>query len=262
VAEVKRTITATKNYRLFTFSSDNRQRNDRKHKKLLKSMQQYGFLASFPIVCARDGAGNLVVKDGQHRLMFAEELGLPVHYTVESVPFDIAVVNSTAKVWALIDYAEKFATNGVESYVAGLKFANRFKLPVGTAFSLLAGTTTFSNVHEDFIDGKFQIRDQLWAEDVAFLYTGLISISSEVDNKRCIEACMACCRVSDFDKQRLLGGAKRNREALKAYSTRDGFLEMLETIYNFGRKNLVPLKIQAIQAMRDRLPVRSKAVPE
>ena len=256
--ESKRTITATKNYRLFTVSDENRPRNAKKHRKLRESMQQYGFLASFPIVCVRDKAGALVVKDGQHRLMFAEELDLPVSYAVEATDFDVAVVNSTAKVWSLVDYAQKHAAHGVQSYVDGLAFADRYRLPIGTAFALLAGTTSFGNVQEAFISGGFKVRDRAWAESVAVLYVGLIAISRNVQNQRCIEACMAVCRVEGFDLNRMLQGAQRHREALVSYSTRDGFLEMLETIYNFGRRQLVPLKINAIQAMRERQPVRPK----
>lgn len=255
----KRSITATRNYRLFTFSADNRPRNAKKHKRLLESMQQYGFIASFPIVCVRTATGTLEVRDGQHRLMFAEELGLPVYYTVEPVDFDVAIVNSTAKTWALIDYAQKHAANGLEPYVIGLQFAERFKLSVGTAFALLGGTTTFSNVQPSFIDGAFQIRDREWAEAVASLYNHLVGVSRELVNQRCVEACMACCRVDGFQADRLISGARRHREALKPYSTRDGFLEMFEAVYNFGRKQLFPLKIQAIQAMRDRVPVKAKA---
>ena len=121
-----RKITATKNYRLFHRSDENRALNLKKHKKLYESMRLYGFLPSFPIVCYRDAKGNLVVKDGQHRLAIAEELGLPVYYVEESIDFDVAVVNCTPKGWTLVDYAQKFAANGVSSYQEHLDFADRF----------------------------------------------------------------------------------------------------------------------------------------
>lgn len=255
----RQVISATKNYRLFAFSADNRPRNDKKHRKLFRSMQRYGFLRSFPVVCHRDASGAIIVKDGQHRLMFAEELNLTVYYTVEAVDFDIAVINSTAKVWSLVDYAEKHAAHGLAAYAEGLQFANRFKLPIGTAFGLLAGTTSFSNIQNSFEDGTFQVKDMAWAESVAFLSNSLAAVSRDLSNKRVVEACMACCRVPGFDVHRLLAGAKRHPEALKPYSTRDGYLDMFETIYNFGRKQLVPLKIHALQAMRDRAAVKPAA---
>jgi len=50
----------------------------------------------------------------------------------------------------------------------------------------------------------------------------------------------------------MISNAGRCREKLVSYSTKEAYLDMLEDIYNFGRKNLLALKISAQQAMRDR----------
>lgn len=253
-----RSITTTKNYRLFKISEDNRNLDLKKHKKLRESMAKYGFLQSFPVVCFRDENKSLVVKDGQHRLALAEELGLPVHYVIEDVDFDIAVINCTPKTWSLRDYAQTYASKGVEAYIEGIEFADSHGIPIGTAFGLLAGTTSFNNVQGAFIDGDFEIRDRDWANSVASLYTSMIGLSKELRKSQFLIACMAVCRVETFDAARLLGGAKRCRDKLVSYSTRDAYLEMLQEVYNFGRKSLEPLKIQAVQAMRDRAAIKKK----
>lgn len=245
-------IQVTKNYRMFTRSQDNRPIDPKKHKKLLDSMKQYGFLSCFPVVCFRDAKGNLVVKDGQHRLGFAESLGLPVYWIEESVDFDIAVINCTAKVWALRDYAQKFAANGKHEYQDGLDFADEHGLPVGTAFALLSGTTTFSNVQIQFTDGTFRVKDRKWANAVAGIYSPLAAMSPSVKNARFIEACMAVCRVKVFEAERLLHSAERCRDKLVSFSTRDAYLQMIEEIYNFGRCKLVGLKVEALMAMKNR----------
>lgn len=246
-------IQSTKNYRLFErHSSENRPLDIKKHKKLLESMKLYGFLECFPIVVVRNEKGQLIVKDGQHRLTIAETLGIAVHFVEESVDFDVAVVNSTAKVWVVRDYAGKHAANGLKQYQEGIDFADRHSLPVGTAFSLLAGTTSFSNVQDAFMDGSWKIKDRDWADAVAGTYGPLVAMSPVMKNARFIEACMAACRVSGFDAARLIAGAERCREKLVAYSTRDAYLDMMEAVYNFNRKNLVGLKAAAVMAMRER----------
>lgn len=247
-----RKINVTKDYRLFRRSSENRKLNPKKHKRLLESMKKYGFLSCFPIVCFRDKDGRLIVKDGQHRLALAETLGLPVHWVEEAVDFDVAIINCTSRIWGLRDFAEKWAANGKTAYADGLQFAETNGLPIGTAFSLLAGTTTYSNIQEAFVEGKFRIRDLHWAESVAGLYVPLVDISPGLKNARFIEACMAVCRVKDFESNRLLQNAQRCRDKLVPYSTRDAYLDMLEEIYNFGRQKLMGLKIAATIAMRDR----------
>lgn len=248
----KSNIVTTRNYRLFKYDLENRQLQLKKHKRLKESMKQYGFLRCFPIACYRNGKRDLVVKDGQHRLAFAEELGLPVHYIVEDVDFDIATVNGTPIKWTPKDYADKHAANGKSDYAEGIEFCNRHRIPIGTGFSLLAGTTNFSNIEQAFREGRFKVKDREWADKVASTYSAVVAMSSEVRNARFIEACMAVCRLGEFDQDRLLHSAKRCRDKLISYSTRDAYLDMMEEVYNFGRKNLVPIKMPAIQAMRER----------
>jgi hypothetical protein len=147
-----RKVNVTRDYRLFSRSMDNRIVKLKKHKTLERSMKQYGFLSCFPIICYRDEHKKLIVKDGQHRLAFAESLGLPVYWIEQDVDFDVAIVNSTAKVWAVRDYAEKYAANGLNDYQEGLEFADSHKLSVGNAFALLAGNQLLQ--HRGFFQGR------------------------------------------------------------------------------------------------------------
>lgn len=245
-------IQATKNYRLFARSDENRPMDPKKHRKLETSMKLYGFLKCFPVVCFRDKNGSLIVKDGQHRLAFAESLGLTVYWVEEDVDFDVALVNCTAKTWQLKDYAQKHAANGKTAYRDGLDFAEAHGVSIGTAFALLAGQTSISNIWEGFVSGAFKVKDRAWADSVAGIYGPLVALSGSLNNKRFIEACMAVCRVPEFDGKRLIANAERCREKLVPFSTRDAYLDMLETIYNFGRKSLVGLRSAAMMAMRER----------
>lgn len=247
-----RKVNVTRDYRLFSRSADNRVLDIRRHKKLERSMKQYGFLPCFPVVCCRDDKGKLIVKDGQHRLAIAETLGLPVHWMEEEVNFDVAIVNSTAKTWATRDYAEKYAANGVTAYVDGLEFSDRHGVPVGIAFAMLAGTTTFKNIEDEYKDGEFKIKDRAWAESVAAIYGPITDLATVTKNSSMLAACMAVCRVDCFEAKRLLHNAERCRDKLLSYSTREAYLDMLEEIYNFGRKQLVGLKALATMAMRER----------
>jgi len=245
-------VTATKNYRLFGRSDKNRPLDLPRHKKLVESMKQYGFLSCFPIACCKNGDAHLIVKDGQHRLAIAESLGLPVFYMVEPVDFDVAKINDTPEGWRLKDYAQNFLARGIKSYGDGMEFSERYKIPLGTAFAMLAGTTNYTNISSDFKSGQFKIKDRAWAECVAGVYAPLVSMSSRLRNATFILACMAVCRVDGFDANRLIHNAERCRDKLVSYSTRDAYLDMIEMVYNFGRKTLVGLKNEAIMAMRER----------
>lgn len=246
-------IQTTRNYRLFErHSGENRPLDAKKHRPLLESMKLYGFLRVYPIICFRNAKGKLIVKDGQHRLMIAETLALPVHFVIDDVDFDVALVNSGQKPWQIRDYAQKYADSGVQSYIDAMAFSESHSIPIGVSFAILSGTISFRNIQNSFQNGTWEIRDRPWADAVAGIYAPLTQMSSALRNKRCLEACMAVCRVKSFDATRLISGAQRCREKLIGYSTKDAYLDMLEVIYNFGRKQLVGLKAAALMAMRER----------
>lgn len=251
-----RKISATKNYALFNRSNLNRETEPKKHRRLVKSMQKYGFLPCFPIVCRRDESKQLVIKDGQHRFAIAESLGLPIHWVEEDTDFDIAEINTTGVVWSIKDYARMHAENGLKAYQDGIEFAETHGLPLGVAFAMLGGTTSFTNVHDSFVDGSFKVKDRRWADAVAGVYVPMIRLSAEIRNARFLQACMAVCRVEEFDAKRLIQNASRVRDKLVSYSTRDAYLTMLEEVYNFGRTKLCGLKAAATMVMRDRAPCK------
>lgn len=252
-------ISVTKNYRMFKLADDNRKLNLPKHRKLKASMQENGYFPWMPVICVRDGKGNLVVRDGQHRLAIAETLGLEVYWVEVSQDFDIAQLNSTSVVWNIRDYAETFAKNGKHAYIAMLEFADRHQVGVAVSAMLLGGTCTFSNCSKAFYDGEFKIKEQELAESVAELYSTIVRADKRLKTQRLLDALVAVSRVSGFSVKRLLTTVERCPDKLKQYASRDGFLEMLEDIYNHHQKTLVPLKINAIQAMRDRNPFTAKA---
>lgn len=259
---MSRNITATKNYRLFSRSQENRPVDLRKHRDLEDSMKKYGYLFVYPIVCIRSKTGSLIVKDGQHRLDIAEKLGLTVFYTVTEEDFDIAEINNTQRIWTTRDYVLKWKAAGLKDYGDALDFADRFHLPLGVSIAMLSGTVTFGNVVDAFRNGKFKIKDLEWADQVGNLYSKLTSLSSDLKVSQVVEACMWLCRVKEFEAERLLGGAVRCREKLVKYSTRDAYLDLFEEVYNYGRstKNLFALKIASQKAMSARNVARSKSM--
>lgn len=250
-------IQATKNYKMFRLHSDeNRPLTPEKRARLKDSMKKYGFLKCYPIICFRDKSGNLIVKDGQHRLAIAEELGLSVFWILAETDFDVAFVNSTTKGWSKKDYAMKYAANGHAAYEEVLALHERHGIPVSMSAMLLAGTVSFVNISKAFHSGTFKIKDRKWAESVASLYSQFAAISKQIKDTHFLAALVGCARVKDFDSKRLIQNAERCRERLVKYGTREGYLDMLEQLYNFNRSKLFPLKVSATMEMRARNPAR------
>ena len=95
---------------------------------------------------------------------------------------------------------------------------------------------------------------------MAIVYQQIAGMDSRLKNSRLVEALVAVHRVADFDSKRFSSNLHQCQEKLKPYSTRDGYLEMLEDIYNFRKKILYPLKNNALNVMRSRNPTADKDV--
>ena len=250
-------VRSTTNYKLFQRSELNRDTTMRGRKKLVASMKKNGWYRSKPLSAWRDPeTKKLIVMDGQHRLLIAESLGIPVRFVVEPKSFSTAEINNTGKNWKLKDFADLFVRQGLSAYQEGLEFAETYKLPLGAAFALLAGYSSFSNVEIGFKNGKFKVEDKDWAEKVASLRSQMVALSPSLNKQKFTEACIAVCRVPEFDSTRLIRGAERRRDLLVSFSNRDAYLQTMEEVYNFGRKTLFGLKSAALMAMKKRSPIK------
>ena len=249
-------VKSTVNYDLFERNPDNRCLNMRKHQRLARSMKKHGFLPYWPVVCYRNGSSKLSILDGQHRLAEAKAQGLPVFYveclTEHAKDLNIAEINNTQKVWQTIDYAETYATKGLADYQEVMEFASRHSVSIAVSASLLSGTVTYSNIEREFKIGKYKVKDREWANRVVGIYGPITAMSKSVKHSKFLEACMAVCRIDDFNPARLIECANRCREKLVGYSNRDTYIQMIEDIYNFGRRHLVALKVPALSIMKDR----------
>lgn len=248
----KPTIKVTKNYDLFERSADNRQVHVKKHKKLEASIKENGFLPYWPIVTHRNGTGKMKVLDGQHRLAFAEKLGTQVYYIEAGEEFDIAEINNTQKTWQLVDYVEVFIGQGKKDYKEALEFSESHKLSIGRALAVLAGFTSVNPCKNDVERGTYKVKDREYADRVASTYCPAVELEKSIRKDCFLDACMAACRVDEFEPRRFVDGAKKCRSKLVNYGDRDGFLQMMEDIYNHNRRTLFPLRIKAIEVMRGR----------
>ncbi len=246
-----RSINKTTKYDLFVSPEDNRPLDILKHAGLKASMKRYGFLRSHPLSVIRMN-GKLVLKDGQHRLAIAQELGIPVWWVEDEVDYDIAVVNETQKTWKLIDYAMMYARRGKQDYQEALDFAERHDLSLLVAFQMLGGYAQACGFLKFIKNGSFVVKDRMFADIVAEIYVAVGSHSKDVRNARFIEACIAVCRVKGFDHKRLIHNARNCVDKLQAFSQRDPYLDMIEEIYNFRSRSPVPLKIPALNALKVR----------
>lgn len=152
------TIESTLDYRQFKLMGGNRE-VDYNHVKRLKEEMQVDpdLLSSEPILVNE----NMYVVDGQHRLKAAEELGLPVWYTIrKGATVDMARrMNVTQKRWQLMDFAKSYAEGGNMDYVTFMRTANQYSnIAPGIVMKYLLGGQKHQS-STDFRRGNFKILD-------------------------------------------------------------------------------------------------------
>lgn len=251
----------TKNYAQFSFAKQNRPVDllniSSGHKKLRASMEKYGFLPSCPIMVDSQN-GRFVIKDGQHRFTFAHELGLEVYFVVDETNIDIAEINAAQSGWSMRDYANRWANEGRKDYTTALQFADQYRVPVGTAFAMLCGTISFSNMKLKFRDGQFKINNISFSTRVAKCYADLCAVKKGVRHDNLVAAIWACCHVPYFEESRILETVRRRPELMTSCGTTESFLQMLGEIYNYGRKVRQPIAFDAQEESRQRAGFQKK----
>lgn len=246
-------IQVTKDYSLFGMVAKNRPLNLSRRKALRASMQSHGFIPAYPIHVVRVN-GRLMVQDGQHRLAVAQELGLPVFYVVCETECDIAAINNTQKPWNMNDYAGCFRAEGNPNYAELMEFCSQHHISTSIAVGMLGNQSHARNLLNAFKRGDFRVRSREKADRVANLYNQIGELNPSIKTKFFIGALMAAVLIQDFDDAQLLRGAQRMPEMLKKYGTREGYLDMIENLYNFGRKTKRAIRIEAENALRSRNP--------
>jgi hypothetical protein len=220
-------------------------------------MESYGWVKAYPMHVARNTNGRLIIVDGQHRFEIAKELGLPVWFVETENHVDVVVINNSQKAWSFRDYAGSFAQRGSKDYQKLLDFADKHSIPVSAAVSMLSGTCS-SNRNESYKSGKWHIEDEQHANKVVSIYITVCKYTKALGRDVCIGAISACCRISGFSVDRMISQINRCPEKLMQFSTSDAMLTMFEGIYNFGRRDIQPLKIEAEKITRARSCIQRK----
>jgi hypothetical protein len=244
------------------FENDSNNRNVTKTSELARSMKKNGFIKSFPLTVVRGKNGKFIVKDGGHRLAAAKMLEIYFAYIVlEECEFSIAEINSTSRHWSIVDYVDCYVRQGNKHFVELKEFASSHKLPLSICASLLAGNQAKShNTGKRIKEGTFVIKSREYALSVASIIKALRSVCKISNNTLFINALSKCVFVKEFDSARFVEKAVRCGASLVPQTSEDGYLSMIEDIYNnAARANTrVPLKFLANNATTERTPIKSR----
>ncbi len=230
-------IKSTTNYEMFKFRTDNRDGGvKRSHVEHIKELIKANNLLHLrPIVVDK----NMDVYDGQHRLVAARELQVPIYYTIEErlVPKDIIHMN-TNKQWRLGDFMNFYVSNHYPEYIKFDKFIKKEGLQLRVAFALLKGRTDDSR--KDFQQGNFVMPDveessvySTCKDIVAFLTMHLPHMRPCTSGPKFWKPLIALVNADNFDYSHFIKNLEKHIHKIGPRVSEKDYLKMFEALHNY-----------------------------
>lgn len=245
-------IMETNNYARFDLAPFNRQLGNTK--ALEESMKKYGFISAFPILVKRNGQGRFLILAGQHRFEVARKLGIPVKYVVTKQEIRIPDMERGTRHWNLKDYLFSYCREGKEAYLRVLEYYESTGIPLNAALSMLAGDSAGSGNHQRaFKAGTYKLGNPNHAAIVADIILHFKKLGvAWATNQYLIFAVSKAAWAEGFDAVHLKNKLSAHRQFLELQGSKQGFLEMLEAIYNRASRDKFPLAFMADKAAKER----------
>jgi hypothetical protein len=208
------------------------------------------------------------VIDGQHRLEACKRLKMPVQYIkkVGANLDDVISTNVVGKKWSLMDYINRFAVEGKNDYINLQKFvieAKDFGFAPTTAVKIAQGSNT-NNPYYMYEDGVIRKGRDSKASKALYhvgdvIKRGTFKMSDEYEAKKRLQqvyafkeftfynkltfvnAIIQCMRIKEMDFDRLLESARKYQRLFTNEASTENFVKMFEDVYNWRRKNKLPI---------------------
>jgi hypothetical protein len=245
-------VSTISDYKLFKPSFDNRSVNEKHVAELMDSMKTWGFLPSCAIRVHKNGDGRFIIDDGQHRFTAAQRLGIGVYYIADESTVPAHITSGLQRKWQPIDFASAYANQGKEPYQFLVNFSEQNKLPTIVAATLLSGQ--FGGGRDSVRDGSFKVTHADLAQSIVELAEVLIKSGlKEAKTHHCLLALRTISGIKEFNRYLMIERIRSNPAILVKQAGKDGYVKMLDTIYNYRSRtsDRLPLWAKAQELMRE-----------
>jgi hypothetical protein len=230
--EEKPEIHVTTDYDQFKSLVGNRSIFEPSLRKLIASLEEHNSLPFTPIKVN----SNMEVIDGQHRLMAARQLNLPIYYVIEP-DADLKTVqrvNANQRSWTPFDYLESFIAQGKKDYVRLLDFMDEYRLSLSISAMLLGDITSNALVHRLIKKGDFVISNFDKAEREASFLNEIRRYSPDKVwvHREFIKTVMFL-DDNNIDYKSILQSLKKNDLRVTRRPSLRAYVQQLEDILNF-----------------------------
>jgi len=239
-------IEETTNYGKFKTIRGNREINRSHLNKLCKSILDNNLLEANPMIVNE----KFQILDGQHRLLAAEKLGIPIYYVVTPNGTgniaEVQMLNSNLRAWSMKNYLDSYIERGNLNYVELQDFMDKTGLSLGIAILLFSGAQGKSRngrtIVNDFKDGVFKATFKEFAYDT---YKVLMDIAKYCDdnswNDRELVSAVVMTQRAGIKHEILLEKLDKSGKKIPRLATRRQYIRFLEDILSFKMKSPIRL---------------------
>ncbi len=225
-------IMSTSDHDMFQFDPTQRPANPAWVKKLASLIKANNLLADWPIIVDR----NYTILDGQHRLLAAKLLGVPIYfkYAKSMTAGDVAGVNNANRNWTYEDRLHSYAAQGKRDYQALQKFMAHwpdFSLEICRI--LLAEGMNRDGDAQAFKDGQYKIKNINFGIKMARHLSAMKKYTKLWKRRYFVQAVVWMAKQPEYDQKRMLQRMSYQTEALLPQTGVEQYVSMLERIYNY-----------------------------
>lgn len=235
-------IFETKDYSIFKFRDDNRVINDNHVKKLASSMKKTGWLSTSVVTI--NGNGDII--DGQHRVKGAIVVGCPIRYKVVrgAGSDEMTQMNTLQKNWSPFDHLHKFATKGNPNYITFNNFANDYPMFRYTEIAMLLNNSMTAVKRDTFENGEYVVKNEKKGRQWADYLLELKPYFDKYYNKSIFVRAVVkiLSNKKEFSFEEFLHKVRLRPTKLVPCGTVEQYVEMIEDIYNYKRKDKINLR--------------------
>ena len=238
---------STTDYDVFVFDPANRPVNRNHVEKLKASISKRNLLSSYPIIVSAQN-GEWVVRDGQHRLVAARELGVPIYYTFndDMTTDDVSFTNGAQASWSSLDFLYHFCARGFAEYVRFREFMERHPW---MTFAVAVNLCTYGDrTATGFKSGEYKCNDVEFAEQVA---QAVLQFSRWVPFYResvFIGAIAQLFEHEGYNHERMLRKMEFQSTRLVKCVNIEEYLRIFSSIYNYQAKEADKFRFEKLNS--------------
>lgn len=229
-------ISKTKDYDMFVFRNDNREKINQAHvKRLAQSIKSRNLLELRPITVN----DKMEIIDGQHRLLAAKLLGCEVFYQKENKldPIDIIRMNVSAP-WGMSDYLNYYCKHDFPEYKKLAEFMKKNSLPIKIALSIALGKAHLG--FYQFRMGEFKFRDEPSEIELEICWNTINCIkkhngfSAYTGAGKFWKGLFKIIRHPNFNKDTWYSNMQKMTSNFCQKSRAEDYVHLMQTIYNWN----------------------------